>query len=140
MSGDRQNGLDRQRSGRKSRIEDLRKQIENFNTQSGQRERRLKTLSDDTFKAWQWIQKNQALFEKPILGHPAIECTIENQNMATAIESFLQKNDFKFITAQTDNDYTLLQRKLNVKQGLHDISLRTCSEESLNAYHCHKNN
>ncbi|ETN37297.1 uncharacterized protein HMPREF1541_08288 [Cyphellophora europaea CBS 101466] len=126
---DRRDGLERQADKRKHDIANKEQQIKNFDTQAGRRESQLETLSKDTAQAWRFIQGNRILFEKPVFGPPAVECTVENKNMAKAIESMLQAGDFRIITAQTQNDYELLQKKLIGELRLHQISLRLRYED-----------
>jgi structural maintenance of chromosomes protein 5 len=105
----------------------LKKELERFDTQAGQRESQLSQKSKDTFDAWQWIQDNRNLFEKHVYGPPMVECSLKDPKMAAQVESVIQESDAKIITAQTDADFKLLQQKLNVEMGRHDVRLRTCS-------------
>ena len=126
--------LTQQGQSRKEEIAKLRKKIEDMQTQTGQQESKLRELSKDTQDAWKWIQENQDLFEKRVYGPPVVECSLKDQKMAAQIESMMRPGDFKIITAQTNNDFTLLQQKLNRELGFSDISIRTCSETDLSRY------
>ena len=108
--------------------------LKNLDTESGQQESRLESLSKDTFLAWQWIKENGDLFEQQVYGPPIVECSLKDAKMADAVESFLQKSDFSIITVQNQRDFNTLQQKLNREKGLHDIRLRTCSDTSLDAF------
>lgn len=119
---------------RKQAIEGLKKQLEGLETQKGQQASKLETISRDTFRAWKWIENNRDQFKKHVFGPPIVECSIEDSRMATAVESLLQRSDFKIITVQDREDFALLQQKLIKEQKLHDISLRTCTEENLNHF------
>jgi structural maintenance of chromosomes protein 5 len=117
-----------QGSERQRIMADLKKNLERFDTQAGQRESQLSQKSKDTFDAWQWIQNNRNLFEKHVYGPPMVECSLKDPKIAAKIESVMQESDFKIITVQTIADFKLLQQKLNVEMGKHDVSLRTCSD------------
>ena len=119
---------------RKKDVENLNGDLENLGTQAGQQEQKLKTLSLDTWKAWKWIQENQNAFKQPVYGPPIVECSLTDPSMADAIESLLQPSDFKFITVQNKDDFTLLQRELFRKKTLHDVSLRECNTDGLGQF------
>ena len=124
--------------GRKRRESAHRKkqEIDGLDSSSGRQLSELHKLSPDTFRAWEWIQQNQQLFEKPVFGPPAVECSLKDPRVAKAVESFLRVGDFTMLTAQTEKDFSLLQQKLMGEQGLSDIRLRTCSIESLDHFRC----
>ena len=114
-------------------------QIQALETENGRQENKLKEFSEETFTAWQWIKDNQDLFEKRVYGPPIVECSLKDPRYADAMESILQQNDFKIITAQTFNDFRTLQQrlpKLKTASGrfLHDFSLRQCSIDSLDQF------
>lgn len=140
IEGDLRNARDRrtdllaQAETRKHAIAEKEQQLRAFDTHVGQRENVLHTLSKDTAKAWRWIQENKVLFEKPVFGPPAIECTVPDKNMVKAVEAGMQDSDYRIITAQTAHDYKLLQQKLTRDLGLHQISLRMRLEDDLDRY------
>ena len=111
-----------------------RQQIEALNSNTGRQENNLRGMSEDTFQAWNWIQKNQELFEMPVFGPPAVECSLKDPKMAKAVESFLRDGDFKILTVQTEKDFSLLQRKLNREMNLVDIRIRTCSIQNMDSF------
>lgn len=113
---------------------ELENTISNLNTQDGQRESRLETISKDTLKAWRWIKTNQQIFNKEVLGPPAITCSVRDPRMADAVEACLALGDFKIITVQSREDFKILQDELIKKQRLHDISIRTCTFDSLSSF------
>ena len=130
----KQRDLARQGKSRQENLGKLNDRLGSLNTQAGQQANKLQELSKDTSDAWEWIQKNQNLFEKPVFGPPIVECSLKDLKLARQIESMMQTGDFKIITAQTDKDFALLQRKLNGELGLSDISLRTCSDTDLTRF------
>lgn len=105
-----------------------------LDTQAGQQEHKLQQLSRDSYKAWKWIQEHPDQFEHKVYGPPIIECSLKDPRYANAIESLFQQNEFKAFTVQSTNDFTTLQRVLNRELGLHDVSLRTCSNSSMDQY------
>jgi structural maintenance of chromosomes protein 5 len=105
-----------------------------LDTQSGQQEHKLQQLSRDSYQAWKWIQEHQDQFEHKIYGPPLIECSLKDPKYANAIESLFQENDFKAFTAQSRNDFYTLQRVLNREMKLQDVSLRVCSNSSMDQY------
>ena len=112
----------------------LNSNLNGLETQSGQQEDRLQTLSRDTFTAWKWIQDNRDLFEQQVYGPPVVECSLTDTKMADAVESFLQRGDFLVITVQNQRDFSLLQKKLNSELNLHDIRIRTCANTNLEGF------
>lgn len=105
-----------------------------LDTQSGQQEHKLQQLSRDSYQAWRWIQEHQDQFEHKVYGPPLIECSLKDSRYANAIESLFQENDFKAFTAQSRNDFYTLQRVLNREMRLQDVSLRVCSNSSMDQY------
>ncbi|ODH44929.1 hypothetical protein ACO22_00552 [Paracoccidioides brasiliensis] len=101
--------------------------LQNLDSESGRQAEKLKSLSADTAKAWEWIKANQSRFEKKVFGPPLVECSIKDPTYADAIESLLQRNDFLTFTAQCRNDFRILQRVLYSELKLHDISLKVSS-------------
>ncbi|KIW20423.1 hypothetical protein PV08_00998 [Exophiala spinifera] len=110
----------------KSRREALEKTLRSMQTEAGKQELKLKDVSRDTFKAWEWIQNNREEFSEHVYGPPIVECSLKDPGMADAVESLLQQNDFKIITVQNKDDFRKLQDKLSRGLKLHDVSLRVC--------------
>ncbi len=139
-------GLEQQETDLKDRGErrradviELDKQLEHFGSQASQQEQKLKSISDATFKAWEWVQQNQDQFTQRVYGPPIVECSLKDPNTANAVESILQISDFKFITVQNNADFRLLQQRLVGSKAsggleLHDVSLRECSNSSLDQF------
>lgn len=123
--------LKEQGKERTAKVQDLTKTLEGLETQAGQQENKLNALSRDTLQAWKWIQDNRNEFKDIVYGPPILECSLKDPSKADAIESLLQENDFKIITAQNREDFLKLQQKLIKEKKLHDVSLRTCSTTDL---------
>ena len=117
---------------KKLRIDDINGKIEALDTVTGKQETKLQAISTESFRAWKWIQENQKEFKQRVFGPPLVECSLKDPQFANIVESFLQKNDFQFITVQCQEDFKFLQQKLNREMKLHDISLRQCSNTSSN--------
>ncbi|PWY83459.1 P-loop containing nucleoside triphosphate hydrolase protein [Aspergillus heteromorphus CBS 117.55] len=109
-------------------IKQTERQLKDLDSVSGRQEAKLRQLSEDTLRAYHWIQKNQDKFEKEVFGPPVITCSVKDPRYANIMESLLQRNDFIAFTAQTTNDFKSMQKYLTKEQNLHDISIRTCSQ------------
>ena len=98
------------RTGRElnTRIEGTEQGIKALDSQAGQQEVKLGKISPDTLKAWQWIREHQDEFESPILGPPALVCSVRDPRYADLIESLMQTGDLITFTAQTKNDQNKL--------------------------------
>lgn len=105
-----------------------------LDTQTGQQEHKLQQMSRDSHQAWKWIQEHQDQFEHKVYGPPMIECSLKDPKYANAIEALFQQNDFKAFTAQSRKDFYTLQRVLNREMRLQDVSLRVCSNSSMDQF------
>ncbi|KAK2829839.1 hypothetical protein FQN49_007206, partial [Arthroderma sp. PD_2] len=112
---------------KKKKIQGAEKRLEDLQSQSGQQEEKLRRISEDSFKAWQWIKENRGRFEKHVYGPPVVECSVKDSRYASAVESLLQRNDFMAFTTQSRADFRTLQGILNNELHLHDISIKTCT-------------
>lgn len=112
---------------KKSRIEQAERQLKSLNSQAGQQEAKLKQISPESYRAYQWILSNPDKFEKEVFGPPIVTCSVKDPKYADALESLMQRTDFTAFTTQTRNDFRILQRALNIELKLHDISIKTCS-------------
>lgn len=110
------------------------RRLADLDTQTGQQGQKLRQLSRDSHRAWEWIQEHQDQFEHKVYGPPLIECSLKDPRYANAIESLFQENDFKTFTAQSRNDFRMLQKVLNRDMKLQDVSLRVCSDSSMDQY------
>ncbi|KAL4936949.1 hypothetical protein BDV06DRAFT_82944 [Aspergillus oleicola] len=111
----------------KNRTKHAEHQLRDLDSQAGQQEQKLKRLSQDSLKAYEWLQRNQDKFEKEVFGPPVITCSVKDPRYADHIESLLQRTDFTAFTVQSRNDFRTLQRHLSGQMRLHDISIRTSS-------------
>lgn len=102
-------------------------EIQNLDSQSGQRDAMLKQFSPDTHRAYRWLLNNKNRFEHTVHGPALIECSVTDPKYADAVESLLQRHDFLAFTTQSLGDFRKLQKALNVELKLHDISIRNCT-------------
>ncbi|KAF3490714.1 Spr18 protein [Arthroderma uncinatum] len=118
----------------RDKIKNAENRLQELQSQSGQQEEKLRRISEDSFKAWQYIKNNPDRFEKHVYGPPVVECSVKDARYASAVESLLQRNDFMAFTTQCRADFRTLQGILNNELHLHDISIKTCtvSMSSLN--------
>ncbi|EED15374.1 structural maintenance of chromosome complex subunit SmcA [Talaromyces stipitatus ATCC 10500] len=112
---------------KETRIQETENELQNLETQNGQREAMLRKFSPDTHRAYRWVLDNQDKFEHTVYGPALIECSIKDPRYADVIESLLQKNDFLAFTTQSIKDFRTLQKVLNVELKLHDVSIRNCT-------------
>ncbi|KPI44885.1 Structural maintenance of chromosomes protein 5 [Cyphellophora attinorum] len=129
---DRAREMQRQRRVREQALAEKEENIRKFDTTSGQLEQRFEAINKEAARAWKWIQANQNIFEKPVLGPPALVCNVPDLTIAPAIESILQKSDLCIFTAQTHNDYIKLQDKLSKEQGL-SVALRVRPDDNMDS-------
>ena len=109
-------------------IQRAERELEALNSQVGQKTAKLKTLSRDTARAWEWIQENQDSFEHRVFGPPVVECSVKDPAYTQAVESLFQKNDLLTFTCQSQNDLRKLSNQLYKNLGLAEISIRTISK------------
>ncbi|KAL8892216.1 MAG: hypothetical protein Q9215_000850 [Flavoplaca cf. flavocitrina] len=110
--------------GKKERIVQAQKDLENLESQAGQRENKLRQASQDTFKAWEWIKKHQDEFEKPVFGPPMVECSVADPRYVDQIETLLQRGQMLMITCQTKNDFKKLGDILHDRLHLAEINMQ----------------
>jgi len=111
---------------RTQRIKHAEDELINLSSQAGQQTNKLRQVSQDTAKAWDWIQANRAQFKSHVYGPPVVECTVEDKHYVDAIEALFQANELTAITCTDRADFQLLSRQLQSSMRLHDITLRTC--------------
>jgi structural maintenance of chromosomes protein 5 len=112
----------------------MKQRLDGLDTQAGQQEHKLQQHSRDSYQAWKWIQEHSDEFKDKVYGPPIIECSLKDPKYANAIESLFQENDLKAFTAQSKEDFYKLQRILLREMGLQDVSLRVCSDSSMDQF------
>ena len=101
-----------------------------FDTQEGKQLNKLEQVSKDTATAWKWVQANRDKFEYEVYGPPMISCSVKDGRYTNFLESFLKKNDFLAITAQSLADMKKLSNQFYNVMKLGEVTVRT-SEEPL---------
>jgi hypothetical protein len=105
-------------------------ELASFATQEGQQLNKLEQISKDTARAWKWVQDNRDQFEHEVYGPPMISCSVKDSRYTNVLESFLKKNDFLAITAQSLADMKKLSNQFYKVMKLGEVTVRT-SEEPL---------
>ncbi|GME50281.1 RecF/RecN/SMC [Neofusicoccum parvum] len=108
------------------------REVENLKSQAGQQSNKLRQLSLDTWKAWDWIQKNRNLFTADVFGPPIVSCSVTDHRFANAIESMFQKGDFLSFTVLNRRDFSILSNKFQ-NMGLKDVHIKE-AVRSLNTW------
>ncbi|KAI9659689.1 MAG: Structural maintenance of chromosomes protein 5 [Trizodia sp. TS-e1964] len=108
---------------RKLPIQQAQRELRDLDSQAGQQGNKLKQISYDTSKAWEWIQLNQNKFSQRVYGPPVLECSVKDPKHVDAIESLFQKNDFLSFTCQSKEDLVVLSEQLIDRMGLSDITI-----------------
>lgn len=109
---------------RRQRIEDVKRELDDLESQAAQQDKKLKSMSWDTWKAWEWVKAHQQEFERPVFGPPIVECSITDPKYADMIESIFGKNSFLIFTVQTKADFQKLQNQAHDVLRLSEINIR----------------
>jgi len=107
-----------------TQIQQAQHDLQNLDSQAGKQNIKLQNASRDTAKLWEWVQQHQDDFDKPVLGPPIVECSVDHPKYVDQIEALFQKSTLLFLTVQTKDD----TRKLSdAAAGLHlnDIYIKT---------------
>ncbi|KAL1623658.1 Structural maintenance of chromosomes protein 5 [Neofusicoccum ribis] len=108
------------------------REVENLKSQAGQQSNKLRQLSMDTWRAWDWIQKNRNQFTADVFGPPIVSCSVTDHRFANAIESMFQKGDFLSFTVLNRRDFGFLSNKFQ-NMGLKDVHIKE-AVRSLNTW------
>ena len=109
---------------RGERIQQAERELSNLQSQAGQQNKKLLRISSDTYKFWEWLQKNQHLFEKQVFGPPVVECSITDPRYTDMIETLFQKTQFLTFTAQTNSDFKKLQHHAHDELRLSEVNIK----------------
>jgi hypothetical protein len=109
---------------RRERIQDAERELAHLESQAGQQSKKLLNISRDTSKLWEWVQKNQEMFEKPIFGPPVVECSVTDPRYVDMIETLFQKNILLSFTVQTNNDFKKLQSHAHDVMRLSEVNIK----------------
>ena len=109
---------------RNMQIQKCNEDLEKLKSQAGQQLSKLKSVSSETWRAWEWLQENKSLFRERVYGPPIVECSVADSRFANAVESSLQRNDLLAFTCTNHEDFKLLGQKLYTELKLGDINVR----------------
>ena len=109
---------------RLEQINQTKRELADLESQAGQQDKKLKSLSWDTWKAWDWVKTHQQEFERPVFGPPIVECSVTDPKYVDMIESIFQKNSFLTFTVQTKADFKKLQNQAHDQLRLSEINIR----------------
>ncbi|QIX01196.1 hypothetical protein AMS68_006713 [Peltaster fructicola] len=121
------------------------KEREHMASQVGQQASKLGSVSNDTAKAWNWIQQNKQSFQGEVYGPPMITCTIKNKRCIAAVETVLGKQALLSFTTTNKADFKRINDQLSGVMNLNDVYVREkvkdlsslqspCSTEELLSY------
>ncbi|MCJ1266256.1 Structural maintenance of chromosomes protein 5 [Lobaria immixta] len=114
----------RQGRDRHGRIQTAKRELADLESQAGQQDKKLKNMSSDTWKAWDWVKAHQQEFERPVFGPPIVECSVTDPQYVDMIETILQRNSFLSFTVQTKADFKKLQSQAHDILHLSEINIR----------------
>ena len=109
---------------REGSIQNTINEGKNLRSQAGQQMSKLRLRSEDTFKAWEWIQKNQNVFTSRVFGPAIVSCSVKEARHAGMVESMLSNAEMLAFTVTNQADFRLLQDKLFDTLRLSDINIR----------------
>ena len=118
--------MDNTRIGREKseQVHNAQRDLQNLESQAGQRNRKLHSLAPDTYRAWEWLQKNQDKFEKKIFGPPLVECSIKDARYADQIESLFGDSHFFLFTSQSREDFAKFTHIMHEDLKLANVNTR----------------
>jgi chromosome segregation ATPase len=113
---------------KQNQLAQARRRLDNLDSQAGKQGAKLKGISHDSARAWEWIQEHQDEFERHVFGPPIIECSVTDPKYADQIESLFQRNDLLAFTCQSTADFKRLGTILYDNLKLAEINIQMCSE------------
>lgn len=112
---------------RRERIEHAKRELADLESQTGRQDKKLKSISYDTWKAWEWVKANQQYFERPVFGPPIVECSVTDPQYVDMIETIFSRNSFLSFTVQTKADFKKLQNQAHDNLHLSEINIKEMS-------------
>ncbi|KAK2600911.1 hypothetical protein N8I77_010409 [Diaporthe amygdali] len=106
----------------------IQRELDNLNSQEGQRFLQLRKAEPEVATAWEWLQENGDKFEKQVFGPPMLTCSMKDKRYANHVQSLLQRDDFLCFTAQTRNDHKLLTDQFFTSMKL-AVTVRTVTTD-----------
>lgn len=101
-----------------SELKSIQEEIQNMDSQKGQRLQQLRRIDSDVAKAYEWLQENRSQFEKEVFGPPLLTCSMKDKRYSNHVQSLLQRDDFLCFTAQTKGDHKKLTDQFFKKMNL----------------------
>lgn len=106
----------------------IQRELENLNSQEGQRLIQLRRAEPEVASAWEWLQENGDQFEKQVFGPPMLTCSMKDKRYSNHVQSLLQRDDFLSFTAQTRNDHKKLTDQFFTNMKL-AVTVRTVTAD-----------
>lgn len=106
----------------------IQRELENLNSQEGQRLVQLRRAEPEVASAWEWLQENGNQFEKQVFGPPMLTCSMKDKRYSNHVQSLLQRDDFLSFTAQTRNDHKKLTDQFFTNMKL-AVTVRTVTAD-----------
>ncbi|OJD35538.1 structural maintenance of chromosomes 5 smc5 [Diplodia corticola] len=103
--------------------QEVERDVQSLRSQAGQQSNRLKKFSMDTWKAWDWVQKNRDQLTGEVFGPPIVSCSVTDHRFSDAIESCLQKGDFLAFTVSNRRDFATLSKTFQ-RMGLNETHIK----------------
>ena len=104
----KQTELTQQGRDRKSRMQQAEDNLATLDSQAGKQNAKLQAESPQSAKLWAWVQQHQHEFDKPVLGPPLVECSLNDLKYVDQVEALFQKGTMLSFTVQTDADFKRL--------------------------------
>ncbi|KAI2614954.1 P-loop containing nucleoside triphosphate hydrolase protein [Hypoxylon sp. NC1633] len=101
-----------------------RKDLEDLESQDGQKLAFLRRFEPDAAKGWEWLQEHQDEFEKEVFGPPMLNCSLTDQRYSDQVQTLLSQGDFFCFTCQTPKDHKTLSAQFYSTLGL-SVTIRT---------------
>ncbi|KAK8089977.1 hypothetical protein PG997_004938 [Apiospora hydei] len=106
-------------------IKQLRKEIEDLNSQEGQLVSYLRRIDPHVAKGWEWLQDHRDEFEEEVFGPPMLNCSLKDGRYSDLVQSMLAKNDFLCFITQTRKDHQKLSDQFYKEMRLR-VTIKTC--------------
>lgn len=115
-------------SRKKGEKDKYERDLEELDSQEGQKLVHLRKRNPDAAKGWEWLQEHRDEFEKEVFGPPMLTCSIADQRYSNQVQSLLSGDDFFCFTCQTRNDHKKLSTQFFKQLGI-SVSIRTCGSD-----------
>lgn len=112
---------------KKQRIREAERRLLELDSQAGRQNAKLQNASEETFRAWEWLQQHQNEFEKHVFGPPMIECSVNDPKYVNHMEMLVQEGLMLTFTVQTMNDFKKFSYIVHDILHLTEINHKTVS-------------